>query len=136
MDRKTYDSKTGKDYIEIKAPYYNAINPTFVYFEQEKISVTMDSLGHIEFFDEDEKSLGFADFPVSKDPSEYGHTAQYGEIRISSDGNEITVHLPVYGWNDSYPNCDGESDRWTRYIGRWFRIVFDCENKKISVLDK
>ena len=136
MDEKTYNSAENKDYIEIKAPYYNAILPTSVCFEQEKIYVTMDSLGHIEFFDESKNSLGFVDSPVDKDPSKYGHTAQYGEIRLSSDGNEITLQLPVYGWDDSYPNCDGESDRWNRYIARWFRILFDCESREIKILDK
>lgn len=136
MDNKTYNSSVSNDYIEINAPYYNAINPTTVFFEQEKVYVSMNSLGHIEFYSEDESSLGFVDFPVSKDPSKYAHSAQYGTVRCSSDGKEITVFLPVYWWSDSYPHCDGESDRWTRHTERWFSIVFDCESKNISVIDK
>lgn len=136
MDKKTYNSSISNDCIKITAPYYNAINPTTVFFEPEKVSVSMNSLGHIEFFDESENSLGFVDFPVSDDPSEYAHSAQYGEIRCSSDGKEITVFLPVYWWSDSYPHCDGESDRWTRHVDRWFSIVFDCVSKKISVVGK
>ncbi|MBR2640524.1 MAG: hypothetical protein IKD39_08175, partial [Oscillospiraceae bacterium] len=76
------------------------------------------------------------DFPVSKDPSEYGHSTQYGEIRCVVVEKEIILYIPVYGWNDSYPYCDGESDRWQRYIARWFRIVFNCKTGEISVLDK
>ncbi len=136
MDNITYNSAEKIDLLEIKAPYYNAINPTTVYFEQEKISVSMDSLGHIEFFDENENSFGFVDFPVSSDPSKYAHTAQYGEIRCLAIDNEIVIYLPVYWWSDSYPDCDGEYDRWTRHIERWFRVVFNCESKEISVLDK
>ena len=136
MDNITYNSTEKIDLLEIKAPYYNAINPTAVYFEQKKIYVTMDSLGHFEFVDEEQNKLAVLDYPVSEDPSEYGHSAQYGEIRCSSDGKEITLFLPVYGWEDNYPNCDGESDRWDRYISRWFRIVFNCESKDISVLNK
>ena len=136
MDKKVYNSVEQKDFIEITAPYYNAINPTSIFFQQEEISVSVNSLGHIAFFDENEKPLGFVDFPVSDDPSEYAHSAQYGKIRCSCYGKEITVSLPVYRWSDSYPHCDGESDRWTRHIDRWFDVVFNCESKKILVLGK
>lgn len=135
MDRRSYDSSLQTNQIEIKAPHYNAINPTTVLFEREKISVSLNSLGHIEFFDENEKTLGFVDLPVSKDPSEYAHSAQYGEIRCSSDGKQITVFLPVYWWSDSYPNCDGEYDRWTRHIDRWHKVVYDCNSGVLSVID-
>ena len=136
MDKKIYNSAIQTDTMEIKAFYYNAIDPTEVCFEQEKIFVTINSLGHIEFYDAEKNSLGFVDFPVSDDPSKYAHTAQYGEIRCASNGKEITVFLPIYWWDDSYPHCDGESDRWIRHTDRWFRVVFDCENKKIEVMDK
>lgn len=136
MELKRYNSAEKNDILEIKAFYYTAIAPTAVHFEQEKIYVSMDSLGHFEFVDEEQNKLAVLDYPVCKDSSEYGHSAQYGEIRCSSDGKEITLSLPVYGWEDNYPNCDGESDRWNRYISRWFRIVFNCENKEISVLDR
>ena len=136
MTEKRYDSAASCEPLEIKAFYYTAIEPTVVHFEQEKIFVSMDSLGHFEFVDEEQNKLAVLDYPVSKDPSEYGHSAQYGEIRCSSDGKEITIFLPVYGWEDNYPNCDGESDRWDRYISRWFRIVFNCESKEVSVLDR
>ena len=136
MDIIKFDSALGTNPIEIRAPYYNAINPTKVYFEQEKVSVCVDSLGHVEFFDENEESIGFVDFPVSNDPSEYAHTAQYGECHCFSNGKTATVFLPVYWWGDSYPNCDGESDRWTRHVKRRFRIVLDIETREISVHEK
>ncbi len=136
MERKVYNSAIPTKYIEITALYYNAIDPTTVWFEQEKFSVYVDSLGHIEFFDEADVSLGSVDFPVSDDPAKYAHTAQYGTVRCSADGKKITVSLPIYWWSDSYPNCDGESDRWTRHTERWFDIVFDCKQKTISVLNQ
>lgn len=135
MDQKTYNSDLTQDYIEITAPYYNAINDTTVFFAQEKVSVSMNALGHIHFYDDKEASLGFVDIPVSKDPSDYAHSAQYGQIRCASDGKEITIFLPSYWWSDSYPDCDGEYDRWTRHIDHWFRIIFDCETQNISMVD-
>lgn len=136
MDHKNFDSSTKSDHLQIIAPYYNAINPTTVSFEQEKISVFVNALGHIEFFDAKEQSLGFVDLPVAKDPSEYGHTAQYGTVECTADGSTITIFLPVYGWTDSYPYCDGESDRWDRYTARWFRVIFDCSTHQITILDR
>ena len=133
MDRKTYHSSASAEPLRITAPYYNAINPTTVFFAQEKVLVFMNALGHIEFFDENEISLGAVDVPVSKDPSKYAHTAQYGEVLCAGDGKTITLSLPVYWWSDSYPHCDGESDRWSRHIDYWFRIVFDCESKTLTV---
>ena len=83
------NSNEQKDYINLVAPYYNAINPTKIFFEKEKVIATIDSLGHIEFFDMEENSLGFVDFPVSDDPSEKGHTAQYGNAKYLADDNKI-----------------------------------------------
>ncbi len=136
MDKKVYDSAVKCDALTITAPYYNAIKDTKVFFEQEKIAVTMNSLGHIAFFNAQEELLGVVDVPVSKDPSKYAHTAQYGQVRCTADGKAITLFLPVYWWGDSYPDCDGEYDRWTRYIDYWFRIVFDCESQQISIFDR
>lgn len=136
MEHKVYDRMVKTDELVITAPYYNAINDTTVLFAQERISVFMNAQGHIEFFDENGTSFGFVDVPVSEDPSDYAHSAQYGEVRCISDGKTIKLSLPVYWWSDSYPHCDGESDRWTRHISRWFSIIFDCETKTISVCDK
>jgi len=136
MDHLTFDSAVNADRLTINAPYYNAINPITVSFPQEKVSVLLNSLGHIEFFDADEQSIGFVDFPVHKDPSAYSHTAQYGTVECFANGSNITIYLPSYYWSDSYPHCDGESDRWSRHIDYWFRVVLDCESKKITVLDR
>ncbi len=136
MEHKTFDSAAGIEYLKLTAPYYNAIVPTTVYFQQEKISVSVDSLGHIAFFDGEGHPLGSVDLPVHKDPSNYGHTAQYGEVRCGADGSTITIHLPIYYWTDNYPHCDGESDRWDRHVDGWFRVVFDCATHAIMILDR
>jgi len=133
---KVYNSSEGTDYLELQAPYYNAINPTKVKFQQEQISAYVDSLGHVEFYDMDENSLGFVDVPVDEDPSKYAHSAQYGTVKCMADGDKITFQLPVYDWDDYYPNCDGESDRWNRRTIRWFNIEFDCKTQQIMILNK
>lgn len=119
--------------MEFNAPYYNAIETSEITFEKEGIIAYADSLGHIEFFDKQKNSLGFVDLPVSKDPSEKGHTAQYGDMKCAVCENLIDFRLPVYGWEDSYPHCDGESDRWSRYIARWFSVKFNLATREIEV---
>jgi hypothetical protein len=136
MEYKTYDSLNQTEHLKLVAPYYNAIVPTTVCFEREKVSACVDALGHIEIFDDKKNSLASVDVPVSKDPSEYGHSAQYGTVECAAEGGVITFFLPVYGWHDHYPNCDGESDRWSRYTDRWFRVVFDCGKGTLTVLDR
>lgn len=131
-----YDSNIATKPLEINAPYYNAILDTTIFFEQEKISLFINSLGHIVFSSESGDVLGSLDLPVHKDPSEYGHTAQYGQVKCTADGQNITIYLPIYYWEDSYPHCDGESDRWSRYVSRWFRVVFHCNTHQITILEE
>ena len=133
---RTYNSDSAKEFMKLVAPYYNAIETTKVTFENENVIVYADSLGHIEFFDMGNNSLGSVDFPVSDDPSEKGHQAQYGDAECGVEDGNVCVKLPVYDWHDYYPSCDGESDRWKRIIVRWFRIVFDLNIKEIIILDK
>lgn len=133
--KRTYVSGAGMAAMKLEAPYYNAIETTEITFENEKIIAYADSLGHIEFFDLEMNTLGFVDVPVSKDPSEKGHTAQYGDMECYVDSAKIVFRLPVYGWEDNYPHCDGEFDRWDRYVARWFSVLFDCETKEIKIAD-
>jgi len=136
MDYKTFDSQLNTEPLVLTAPYYNAINPTIVSFPREHVQVSMDALGHIAVSDENGNPLAAIELPVSKDPSKYGHTAQYGNMRCAADGSTVTVFLPVYYWSDNYPYCDGESDRWDRHISQWFRVVFDCGTGQLTILDR
>ena len=132
---RIYKNKKDCTYMELEAPYYNAIETTEVIFEKEGVIAYADSLGHIEFYNLEKNSLGMADVPVSKDPTEKGHQAQYGDMRCYVKENTICFELPVYGWEDNYPHCDGEFDRWDRYIARWFLITFDYVTHEICIID-
>lgn len=135
MDHYTFHSGGPKPYLELRAPYFNAINPTTVDFEAEQISVFVNSLGHIEFFDAQGNSLGCVDRPAAESPDMYAHSGQYGTVRCLCDGARVMLRLPVYHWEDDYPYCDGESDRWTRTVVRWFQVAFDCANREITIRD-
>ena len=129
----SFNSKTDSGYQTITAPYYNAIRPTTVVFEQEGVSAFVNSLGHIEFFDAQGTSLGFVDRPAAESPELYAHSGQYGTVEYTADGREIRFRFPVYEWDDFYPHCDGESDRWNRRTVRHFSVVFNCGSKAIRI---
>lgn len=127
-----YNSKTDSGYKTISALYYNAIDPTTVVFEEEGVSAFVNSLGHIEFSDAS-GVLGFIDHPAAESPDMYAHSGQYGTVEYAADGKEIRFRFPVYEWDDYYPHCDGESDRWNRRTVRHFFVVFDCGTKTITI---
>lgn len=136
MDHITYDSSVKSDDIKIEAPYYNAIRPTKISFVREHISALVDSLGHVEFLDSEDRSLGFVDVPAAEAPDLYAHSGQYGTVWCSAQGDELRIRLPIYQWEDDYPHCDGESDRWTRRTIRHFQVVFNCKTLELSLRDR
>ena len=40
----------------------------------------------------------------------------YMDITITTEENGVRFSLPEYTWRDHFPNCDGESDRWSARI--------------------
>lgn len=132
MDHMIYNSHEQSDYITINAPYYNAIRPTKITFEQEQINVLVDSLGHVEFQDLQGTCLGYIDSPAAKSPDLYGHSGQYGTVWCKVQDNKIIVRLPIYTWYDDYPHCDGEYDRWSRCTVGHFHVTFDLTSQKIA----
>ena len=136
MDHKIYDSSRQTGYLVLEAPYYNAINPTEVEFPEEGIRVAVNSLGHLQVTGPDGKVLGAVDVPAHGDPAAYAHSAQYGTIRCIVEGNEVVFGFPVYTWEDCYPHCDGESDRWDRRTLRWFQVIFDCTMRQLQVVGR
>lgn len=40
----------------------------------------------------------------------------YTDILVTTTEDAVIFQLPEYAWNDHYPHCDGESDRWTAKI--------------------
>lgn len=56
MYETTYNSDVQNEFKTIDAPYYNAIVSSEITFEKEQVVATIDSLGHIEFFDLEKNS--------------------------------------------------------------------------------
>ena len=49
---------------------------------------------------------------------------------IVTDG-VIKLGFPQYSYVDNYPNCDGESDRWTKTVSGFNYLCYDIKNNRI-----
>lgn len=133
MDHKVYNSTAMSGSLCISSGNRYDIDATSVYFEEEKITVTVDSYGHIEFFEGDDQSKSLDAVHVPASGTQEDPIDRYGKVELKKDGNTILLELPRYRWEDNYPHCDGEYDRWDRYTKGSFQVIFDLETKKITV---
>ena len=66
-------------------------------------------------------------------PKQEGGREIYMDVTCSVEDGQIVLKMPIYSWIDHYPNCDGESDRWsTKTIG-YHTVRFDIETGKINL---
>jgi len=101
------------------------ISTTGILFSKEKFVAVIDAGGTVEFFRADE-CVAKADLP--KVDSGKG---VYDAVICSVNGNSAEFSFPIYQWIDTYPNCDGEHDRWvTRKVGSE-NFVFDFEKNEV-----
>ena len=82
-------------------------------FEKAGVAVVIDCKGSFTFYSADgEKTETFNAKPMD------GGREHYEDVFITTTDAGIVFRLPDYSWTDHYPNCDGESDRWScRIIG-------------------
>ena len=104
---------------------------TYILFEKAGFYVNIHNKGTFTFCAPDYRKLAV----IQARPMDSGRGC-YMDILITTTEDGIRFQFPEYTWTDHYPHCDGESDRWDRYISRWFRIVFNCESKEAAVLDR
>lgn len=88
------------------------ISETNILFERENIAAVIYAQGKIEFYSNGE----FVE--VRNLPEVDSGKGVYDAVICTVNGELIKFEFPVYEWIDTYPNCDGEHDRWvTRKIG-------------------
>jgi hypothetical protein len=52
-------------------------------------------------------------------------------LSCSVGGDQIKLGFPQYTYKDNYPNCDGESDRWTKILSGFRYLCYDYKNNCI-----
>lgn len=56
---------------------------------------------------------------------------KFSEVKCAVEGDTIKLGFPQYTYKDNYPNCDGESDRWTKTIVDFDFLTYDFKNNCI-----
>lgn len=82
-------------------------------FKEANFAVVIDCGGEFTFYTVD----GEVREVIRAKPMVSGRGV-YEDIFITTTDTAVIFKLPEYTWIDHYPNCDGESDRWSsRIIG-------------------
>lgn len=96
-------------------------------FVNENITVSIEAkTGEVEFYDSKSNKLLSAKVqtPVSGDE-------KFSEVQCGVEGEQIKLGFPQYTYKDNYPNCDGESDRWTKTVSGFTFLCYDFKNNCI-----
>lgn len=56
---------------------------------------------------------------------------KFSEIKCIVQNGQIKLGFPQYTYEDNYPNCDGEHDRWTKTIQDFRYLCYDIESNQI-----
>lgn len=110
--------------IELACGYVSVNRIEFV---NENIIVNIEAkTGEVEFCDSQANKL----FSVKVSTPACGDE-KFSEVKCSVEGDIISLGFPEYSYEDNYPNCDGESDRWTKRISGFNYLCYDFKNNRI-----
>ena len=96
-------------------------------FAAENIIVSIEACnGEVIFSDlNSEKLLSVkAELPSSGDE-------KFSEIKCIVENGQIKLGFPQYAYEDNYPHCDGEHDRWTKTILDFRFLCYDIKSNQI-----
>lgn len=98
-----------------------------ILFINEKITVNIEAkTGEIEFYDLESNKLLSTKIQTPESGDE-----KFSEVECSVEGEKIKLGFPQYTYEDNYPNCDGESDRWTKIILDFDYLCYDFKNNRL-----
>ena len=96
---------------------------TVFFFEKAGFGAVINCNGTFTFYKPDGEELE----TLKAKPMSDGRGC-YMDVLITTDGDRVIFRLPDYIWYDSYPDCDGESDRWdAKIIGTNDEIVYSLK---------
>ena len=95
---------------------------------QENILAKVTAAGQIDFFS-GENLLASVSVPAGS-----SGRGCYQDIAFKVAEGKLLLQFPEYNWVDHYPDCDGESDRWSaRITGYKPPVVFDLDTHTATV---
>ena len=98
---------------------YGFLEDCDVHFENAGVHVIVESYGRVAFTDE--SGIVMAETKIEAKTEDDKHAGGYCGIKE----DKICVLLQIVGLKDTYPNCDGEHDRWISTIVGYNCIAFD-----------
>lgn len=104
---------------------------TYILFEEENVLASIECTGEIKFRKPDDFSV----LASATMPKQEGGRGIYMDVTCSRDGGHIVLQMPIYSWTDHYPNCDGESDRWTTETIGFHTVRYSVETGEIAVAE-
>lgn len=119
------DREKDTGYFQIASGY---ISETVILFEKENVIAQVQAKGQVAFFNRNGELLASGEVPAMT-----GGRELYEELSCCVEDGKISLLFPVYQWIDTYPNCDGENDRWiTKRVGA-HTLTFRMEQKIITI---
>lgn len=113
--------------IELACGY---ISLTKIRFVNENITVAVEAkTGEVDFYDSEAKKCLSTKIEVPLSGDE-----KFSEVKCIVDGQQIKLGFPQYTYEDNYPYCDGEHDRWTKTISGFHFLCYDFKNNCILEL--
>lgn len=103
------------------------ISQNEISFIRENCIVTVEAkTGKIVFCDSEgnQRLAASVELPRSGDE-------KFSEVKCMAEGDRIKLGFPQYAYKDSYPNCDGEHDRWTKYLSGFTYVCYDRKKNGI-----
>ena len=98
-----------------------------IVFTNENIIITIESrTGEVKFYNSEHKELLLT---VVQTPS--SGDERFSEVKCVVVDGQIKLGFPQYTYNDNYPHCDGEHDRWTKTISGFNFLCYDFKNNCI-----
>ncbi len=109
--------------IELACGY---ISLTKIEFVNEHITATVEAkTGEVVFYSGAEERLS------TKIATPLSGDEKFSEIKCIVEGGQIKLGFPKYTYEDNYPHCDGEHDRWTKIISGFTFLCYDFQNNCI-----
>ena len=103
------------------------ISLTKIEFVNENVTAAIEAkTGEVDFYDSEAKKLLSTkiETPLLGDE-------KFSEVKCIIDGEQIKLGFPKYSYEDNYPHCDGEHDRWTKIISGFIFLCYDYKNNCI-----
>lgn len=126
VNKLTFDSAAFSDgtVLNLACGYISQNEITFI---NENIVVTIEARsGEIQFCDPEYNVLLSEDVQVSSAGDE-----KFSEVKCIVEDGQIKLGFPEYTYKDNYPNCDGESDRWSKIISGFEFLCYDIKSNQI-----